>query len=207
MTAVKRRKPARRTPSQSRSQATVAAILVGTARVLVERGYARTTTNHIAAEAGVSVGSFYEYFPDKDAAIAAVVEAFADQAMRRAMEETKVAVTKPPAEAIHFWLGQMVKLVEDNAPLIRTLYQQVPFVWQMPKVLGLVGQIERIGLRFAADLHLRASVTTLQDRAYVLGVAIGANVIQIATDPAVAARRDDLTRELSTLVLRFLRLD
>jgi AcrR family transcriptional regulator len=207
MPRAKSKKPTRRTPSQSRSQATVAAIVEATARVLVERGYARTTTNHIAAEAGISVGSFYEYFPGKDAAIAAVVEVLADSAMARAMEETAVAMTMPAAKAIHHWLGRMVQFVVDNAPLIRTLYQQVPFVWQMPKVLGLVGQIERIGLRFAADLKLHASATTLQDRAYVLGVAIGANVIQIATDPAVAARRDDLTKELSTLVLRFVRLD
>lgn len=59
----------RKNPRQRRSRELVAAILDATARVLVEDGYAGATTNRIAEVAGVSVGSLYQYFPNKDALV------------------------------------------------------------------------------------------------------------------------------------------
>jgi len=69
--AKRARKPVapRRLPLQRRSRETVAAILEAAAKVFGERGYWEATTNHIADVAGVSVGSLYEYFPNKDALI------------------------------------------------------------------------------------------------------------------------------------------
>jgi AcrR family transcriptional regulator len=64
----------RKSPRQARSQAMVEAILEATARVLVERGYAGITTNLVAERAGVSVGSLYQYFPNKDALVTALHE-------------------------------------------------------------------------------------------------------------------------------------
>ena len=62
----------RRKPTQERAQATVQAILEATGELLVRDGYARTSTNAIARRAGVSVGSLYHYFDDKDAIIVAL---------------------------------------------------------------------------------------------------------------------------------------
>lgn len=59
--------PTRRKPSQQRSMDVVAAIRTAAAQVLVERGYARATTNRIAEAAGVSIGTLYQYFDGKDA--------------------------------------------------------------------------------------------------------------------------------------------
>ncbi len=64
----------RKMPRQARSQAMVEAILESTARVLGERGYAGTNTNVVAARAGVSVGSVYQYFPNKDSLVMALHE-------------------------------------------------------------------------------------------------------------------------------------
>lgn len=61
--AVSPRKHAR----QERSRRTVERILEAAARIFHEHGYAGATTNDIADEAGVSVGSLYQYFPNKDA--------------------------------------------------------------------------------------------------------------------------------------------
>lgn len=57
----------RKAPSQERSRRTVERILAAAAVVFDEAGYAGATTNDIAREAGISIGSLYQYFPHKDA--------------------------------------------------------------------------------------------------------------------------------------------
>lgn len=76
----------RRVPRQARSRALVEAILEATARVLAEHGYAGTNTNLVAERAGVSVGSVYQYFPNKDSLVTALHERHAAQ-MHAAIEE------------------------------------------------------------------------------------------------------------------------
>lgn len=80
----------RRTPRQARSQALVEAILEATARVLAQRGYAGTNTNLVAERAGVSVGSVYQYFPNKDSLVTALHERHAAQ-MYRAIDNVLAA--------------------------------------------------------------------------------------------------------------------
>ena len=62
----------RRTPRQVRSRRMVAAILEAAALVFVEVGYENASTNHIARRAGVSVGSLYQFFPNKGALLASL---------------------------------------------------------------------------------------------------------------------------------------
>lgn len=61
-------------PSQGRSRQTVDALIEATARTISERGWQATTTNHIAARAGVSVGSLYQYFDSREDLLAALAE-------------------------------------------------------------------------------------------------------------------------------------
>jgi AcrR family transcriptional regulator len=60
-------KTARRKPKQARAQGTIEAILEATAQIVERQGEAAFTTNHVAERAGVSIGSLYQYFPDKRA--------------------------------------------------------------------------------------------------------------------------------------------
>jgi AcrR family transcriptional regulator len=65
-------KPSRRQPKQRRARVTVEAVLDAVAKVLKRGGVDSITTNHIAEVAGVSIGSIYQYFPDKRAIFAAL---------------------------------------------------------------------------------------------------------------------------------------
>jgi AcrR family transcriptional regulator len=57
----------RKQPAQARSAETVAAIVEAAARILEDKGFRGYNTNDVAARAGVSIGSLYQYFPNKDA--------------------------------------------------------------------------------------------------------------------------------------------
>ena len=67
------RTPPRKRPLQARSQDTVEAIVEATARILESRGHAGFTTNAVAQRAGVSIGTLYQYFPNKEAVIGALI--------------------------------------------------------------------------------------------------------------------------------------
>lgn len=64
----------RKTPRQRRSVATVATILEAAARILETEGASAYSTNAVAARAGVSIGSLYQYFPSKDAITRALIQ-------------------------------------------------------------------------------------------------------------------------------------
>ncbi len=87
----------RKRPRQARSRATVEAIVEATARVLAEHGYDKTTTNRVATVAGVSVGSLYQYFPNKDALVGALVDRHFER-MRALFAERLAAVADAPVE-------------------------------------------------------------------------------------------------------------
>jgi len=81
------KKPMRRQPKQDRSLQTVDVVLQGAVRVLGREGVDAVTTNRIAEAAGVSIGSLYQYFPDKYAIFSALHEAHA-QRVRQLLERT-----------------------------------------------------------------------------------------------------------------------
>jgi len=83
--------------SQKRSRLTVDALVEATARVLTKEGYDRASTNKIAAMAGVSIGSLYQYFPSKEALVAAVIERHT-QELSRVVRDTLLKVAARPIE-------------------------------------------------------------------------------------------------------------
>jgi AcrR family transcriptional regulator len=76
---------ARKAPGQVRSQETVDVILEASARILESDGLRGFNTNAIAAKAGVSIGSLYQYFPNKDSIVLALIGSF-----ERAFHDTVV---------------------------------------------------------------------------------------------------------------------
>jgi AcrR family transcriptional regulator len=68
----------RKRPVQARSETTVAALFEASIQVLLAVGYRKFTTTRVAERAGVSVGTLYQYFPNRQALIASVIERYLD---------------------------------------------------------------------------------------------------------------------------------
>jgi AcrR family transcriptional regulator len=80
----------RREPQQARSRRRVAAVLEAAERVLVAEGAGGLTTTRVAQEAGISVGSLYQWFPDKEAIVEALALQYVDgfRALMASLAET-----------------------------------------------------------------------------------------------------------------------
>ena len=80
----------RKSPRQARSADTVETILAAATRVLERESLAGFNTNRVAEVAGVSVGSLYQYFPNKSALIAALIDR-QQSALAQAIEDCVAA--------------------------------------------------------------------------------------------------------------------
>jgi AcrR family transcriptional regulator len=118
----------RKTPRQARAHDTRARILAAASDVFSERGYAAGTTNRIAAAAGMSVGSLYQYFPNKDAILVELVHAHIAEGERRlAPVLQRAAATNITIEPlIRAVVTELVALHSENRRLHRVLFEESP---------------------------------------------------------------------------------
>jgi len=115
----------RKAPRQSRSQATVTAILDATARILLTRGFAAASTNAVAELAGVSVGSLYQYFPNKEALIAALHARHGAQMMEVIQRALTKAMDATLDDALSGLVEATVEAHRVDADLHRVLEQEL----------------------------------------------------------------------------------
>jgi AcrR family transcriptional regulator len=79
----------RKKPQQARSRATIDAIIEAGAQVLGSGGYAALNTNQVARVAGVSIGTFYQYFPNKLALLDAIRRRHFDEVLCAVADATR----------------------------------------------------------------------------------------------------------------------
>jgi AcrR family transcriptional regulator len=123
------RKPAtkpRKHASQERSRATVDALVEATARILVREGFDCASTNRIAEQAGVSVGSLYQYFPSKEALVAAVIARHKQDLMQVARGVLAQVEGLPLKLAVRRMVTAGVKAHSHDPKLHRVLAEQMP---------------------------------------------------------------------------------
>src|SRR5215467_11158950 len=116
----------RKRPRQIRSKATVDTILQATARVLVKHGFDGLTTNAVASAAGVSIGSLYQYFPNKEALVAALAERHLEDMNAAVLAELARVATLPIAEAARRVIELTIRAHAIDPALHRVLIEQVP---------------------------------------------------------------------------------
>ena len=116
----------RKTASQARSRATVDALIEATARILVRESFDAASTNRIAAEAGVSIGSLYQYFPSKEALVAAVIDRHNRDLMQVARGVLTQVAALPVEQAVRKLVTIAIEAHRLDPRLHRVLAEQLP---------------------------------------------------------------------------------
>lgn len=117
-------KPPRRHAKQERARETVSVVLDAAARVLQREGYARASTNRVARVAGVSVGTLYQYFADKDAIFDALID-HELRALRTLLRDAAPSPRVPLESALRTLLSTLVR-ARPEAPLLYRSLEHVP---------------------------------------------------------------------------------
>lgn len=116
----------RKQPTQERSRQTVKAILEATSQVLVQRGYEGATTGAVVERAGVSIGTLYQYFPNKESLVAALI----DGHVREVLAVVEETLAEHASAVLPTVLRAVIKASLDahrvNPALHKVLSEQVP---------------------------------------------------------------------------------
>jgi len=180
----------RKVASQARSRLTVDALLEATARVLVNEGYDRASTNRIAEVAGVSIGSLYQYFPSKEALVAAVI----DRHTRQVSQVTRNAVVKMAASPIEVAAREFVSLGINghrvNPKLHAVLSEQIPRVGRLENIEANLQEGYALVRGYLEAHRAEIDVADLDLAAFVC-----VTVVEALTHAAVLRRPDILTDE------------
>jgi AcrR family transcriptional regulator len=196
----------RKEASQERSRATVDALVEATARILIREGFDKASTNRIAEVAGVSVGSLYQYFPSKEALVAALIDRHNQEVMQIVHGELTEAANLPMEQAVRKLAAVAVKAHRIDPRLHRVLAEQIPRVGRLEKVETFNRQNYAL---FAAYLeHHRDEI-----RAVDLGLAafVCVTSIEALTHTAVLHHKmvsdeatEALVEEITRLVVGYL---
>ena len=142
----------RKTPIQARATVTVEAIFEATIQVLLSHGGDRLTTSRVAERAGVSVGTLYQYYPNKQSLLFAVFEDHVNKVAMAVEWACEQAHHKPLADMIRQVVEAYVTVKMDRADISVALYKVAPDI-------GAPRLVERVGgrLRKAIEAMLQTA--------------------------------------------------
>jgi AcrR family transcriptional regulator len=195
----------RKLPRQARSRATVDALLEAAAQVLVEHGYEKATTARVAERAGVSVGSLYQYFPSKEALVAALIEHHAGEMVQVAEEAFAGLGDASLEDGLRAIIRVGVDTHRISPALHKILFEQVPRVGRIAEVMDTNRRITELIERFLRA-HARRLPRGMQPAvaAVILETALEALTHKAVTERPDLLKAGLLERELYQLATGYL---
>lgn len=196
---------ARKKPRQGRSRETVEALLEATARVLVSAGYDRASTNRIAEAAGVSVGSLYQYFPGKEALVAALIERHSGEVRSLVLERMSEVACAPIEEAVRTVVRGVFDAHLIDPRLHRLLHEQVPRVGRLGRLLDDMRALEEVLVHFLEARRDELAPRDLRAAARVIVEATEATVHGAALREAPGPGPEAVLDALVEMIVRYLK--
>lgn len=190
----------RKQPRQTRAELTRQRILEAAAQVFAEYGYSAGTTNRIAERAKISIGSLYQYYPNKDAILVELMTEHLDDGMAA----TRSQETPETIEAIiRTFVRTAVEQHREDPRLLRVLLEQAP---RAPELASKVNEHWHTRVGVVAELlrrhpEVRAERFDIAARIIVSTVELVVHHI-IASDETVDP--NGLEEELVAMLRRYL---
>jgi len=189
----------------------VDALIEATARVVSERGLDGMTTHHIAEVAGVSVGSLYQYFDDKESLVEALVDKLANE-ISEALRRMSLGTSGMGADGSVAGLRANVQLIiQFGFALLNSrngLYLELIRNWHsLPtdRVMDILQQTFMDLSRVYFLKHYQSTpVEDLHVRIFVIANSVMFTMVRYIGQPHMLMSQDDITRGLTDMVVGYL---
>lgn len=196
-----------RKPQQTRAKATVGAIVDAGFIALARHGYSGTSTRHIAEIAGISVGSLYEYFANKEAIYAAMNAHINAEIVSLIRELTPRLVTLDIRSAVFDLLSGFRELLErDDGRFLRYAGHSMSSEQrrQLEPIQRLLGELV---LQFAMHHPQMLRLKTLPTMSYIFINGSIFTILRHLAEPAPLVSFEQLARGLADMIGHYIELE
>lgn len=197
-------KSQRKSPTQGRSKTLVSSIFEAATRILPKTGYEGVTTNQLAKIAGVSVGSIYQYFANKDEIFALLLEKNLSETKALVEAVIRSRTATPLNELIAESVSTVVDLNLDNRDFVAKLFMQAP---RLNRVTRIMESRDQFIVLLVEILKVRAHEIKPADAelaAYTIVHAVMGVIQGLVLHPPEKLDRAKVKSELTALALRYL---
>ncbi len=207
MKSRKHRNTVKKKGKQDRAKATIETILQGAAHVLVKEGYEGTNTNRIAEVAGVSIGSIYQYFSNKESIIGELIELHIQKLMDVFMEKFNTLSSVSLKDGIRILIRSRIEARSVEPKLQRVFDEQLPKVGKLRRLKEYENQAVEMIKDYLLSKKNEMSVKNIEMAAFISVYAVEA-VIQAALYNRQDLRAGGhLENELTNLLVSYLVAD
>ncbi len=192
-----------RVPRQRRSRAKYDAILRAAIQILSEQGYSQASTVKIAGAAGVSVGTVYAYFPDKDAIFSAYVnervgEIFA--AISQSLVDMRASTLE---ETVRGVVTASVVFSMNNRKSLNAMVGKIPGVYDGSMLQDVMQQLYIMAAAYYDHIGLTDDRREADTMTYTLTNAITGYFVRMVTDEDVPVDKQEMIEELVILIMGY----
>ncbi|WP_063737076.1 TetR/AcrR family transcriptional regulator [Streptomyces sp. RTd22] len=205
MTSSQRGLQPRKQPRQVRAELTRQRILTAAAHVFAEYGYAAGTTNRIAEQARISIGSLYQYYPNKDAILVELVGRHLDDGIAATRHHWDEELPDSLEGILRTHVRAVIENHHHDPHLLRVMFEQAP---RSPELLAKVVRFQQELIDYAQELietrpEVRVEDTYVAARLLVSTVELVIHQLIAEPDPIDATR---LENEIVAMLTRYLTL-
>ncbi len=205
MPSAGRRLDPRRKPRQVRAELTRERILTAATEIFTEHGYAAGTTNRIAERAGISIGSLYQYFPNKDAILAALLVQHIDRGIWTQADQLDLSAGSLEA-TVRALVRDAIDNHRDDPQLLRIMIEEAPMSQQLLDAIDRHGRLRVAQVRELFARHPDVHVRDLDTAVELIVFTVETNIHKLMADPRTTTI-ETVESELVDMVTRYLRGD
>jgi AcrR family transcriptional regulator len=193
----------RKRPVQARSEATVSALFDASIQVLLAVGYRKFTTTRVAERAGVSVGSLYQYFPNRQALITAVIERYLEGLRATLEQHCRALQGRTIDQQVRGLVDAVIAAKWEHIEVSRALHEPLADIGGAELVTAsavkMAGSVAEV-LRSCADAAFR----DVDGLALLIVIACSSLLQAAITDQTGATGREALRAHMCAMVLGYL---
>lgn len=193
----------KREPRQTRARQTVQRIIDATAALVLELGVDHITTNKVAERANVNIASLYQYFPNKQALLSALLQHFWNDLTRQLNDLLDALGDVSVEESTRLWARIGIAKFRESDGLLAELLANQALMATLPEGREFESRLMEAMRRFLLKQRDRLQVPDLDRAIYVAFTSCTAVLTKHLLEPIPYYKDEEVVEELSRMMGRY----